>query len=96
MWASRSLSFLPTNGMRVIVTGKLTVYAPRGKYQLDCTRLIPDGEGELYLAFERLKQDLSARGYFDRQQLLPPLPLIVGIVTSPTGAAIQDMLSTLS
>ena len=95
LWESRELSFLPCNGMKVIVTGKLKVYAPKGKYQLDCTNLIPSGAGELYLAYERLKQDLHTRGYFDRQQPLPQLPLYVGIVTSPTGAALQDMLTTL-
>jgi exodeoxyribonuclease VII large subunit len=96
LWGSKQISFMPSDGMRVIVTGKLTVYATRGKYQIDCQSLIPAGQGELYLAFERLKQDLADRGYFDRKRSLPKLPLHIGIVTSPTGAAIQDMLSTLN
>lgn len=96
LWGSKQISFMPSDGMRVIVTGKLTVYATRGKYQIDCQSLIPAGQGELYLAFEQLKQVLLDRGYFDQKRSLPRLPLHIGIVTSPTGAAIQDMLSTLS
>jgi exodeoxyribonuclease VII large subunit len=96
LWGSKQISFMPSDGMRVIVTGKLTVYATRGKYQIDCQSLIPAGQGELYLAFERLKQDLADRGYFDQKRSLPTLPLHIGIVTSPTGAVIQDMLSTLN
>jgi len=96
LWSSKQISFMPSDGMRVIVTGKLTVYATRGKYQIDCQSLIPAGQGELYLAFERLKQDLAERGYFEQKRSLPALPLHIGIVTSPTGAAIQDILSTLN
>jgi len=96
LWSSKQISFMPCDGMRVIVTGKLTVYATRGKYQIDCQSLIPAGQGELYLAFERLKQDLADKGYFEQKRSLPVLPLHIGIVTSPTGAAIQDMLSTLN
>jgi exodeoxyribonuclease VII large subunit len=96
LWGSKQISFMPSDGMRVIVTGKLTVYATRGKYQIDCHSLIPAGRGELYLAFERLKQDLADGGFFDRKRPIPALPLHIGIVTSPTGAAIQDMLSTLN
>lgn len=87
---------MPSDGMRVIVTGRFTVYSTRGKYQIDCQSLILEGQGELYLAFERLKQDLLDRGYFDQKRSLSRLPLHIGIVTSPTGAAIQDMLSTLN
>lgn len=96
LWSSKQISFMPSDGMRVIVTGKLTVYATRGKYQIDCQSLIPAGQGELYLAFERLKQDLADGGFFDRKRPIPALPLHIGIVTSPTGAAIQDMLTTLN
>ncbi len=95
LWGSKKLTFMPSDGMQVIVTGKLTVYAPRGKYQIDCQSLIPAGQGELYLAFERLKQELLEKGYFDQKRPIPTLPLHIGIVTSATGAAIQDMLSTL-
>jgi exodeoxyribonuclease VII large subunit len=96
LWGSKQISFMPSDGMRVIVTGKLTVYATRGKYQIDCQSLIPAGQGELYLAFERLKQDLADRGFFDQKRPIPALPLHIGIVTSPTGAAVQDMLTTLN
>ena len=97
LWRGRSLSFLPTDGMQVIVTGELTVYSPRGQYQIDCLQVQPLGQGELYLAFEALKEELAAKGYFDsdRKRPLPSLPLKVGVVTSATGAAIRDILSTL-
>jgi exodeoxyribonuclease VII large subunit len=68
LWGSKQISFMPSDGMLVIVTSKLTVYATRDKYQIDCQSLIPAGQGELYLAFERLKQDLADRGYFDRRR----------------------------
>ncbi|MDX2255899.1 MAG: exodeoxyribonuclease VII large subunit [Pseudanabaenaceae cyanobacterium bins.39] len=98
LWASRSLSFRPRNGMQVIVQGKLTVYAARGKYQIDCDRLTAAGEGDLYLAFAALKQELSDRGYFapERKRPIPALPLRIGVVTSATGAVIQDICSTLA
>lgn len=98
MWASRSLSFRPKNGMQVVVQGRLTVYAPRGKYQIDCDRMTAAGEGDLYLAFAALKEELAERGYFDPEHKrdIPSLPLKIGVVTSPTGAVIQDILSTLN
>ncbi|WP_271251691.1 exodeoxyribonuclease VII large subunit [Pseudanabaena sp. Chao 1811] len=98
MWASRSLSFRPKNGMQVVVQGRLTVYAPRGRYQIDCDRMTAAGEGDLYLAFAALKEELAERGYFDPEHKrdIPSLPLKIGVVTSPTGAVIQDILSTLN
>ena len=98
MWASRTLSFRPKSGMQVVVQGRLTVYATRGKYQIDCDRMTAAGEGDLYLAFAALKEDLAQRGYFDpeRKRDIPALPLKIGVVTSPTGAVIQDILSTLN
>ncbi|MGA9406065.1 MAG: exodeoxyribonuclease VII large subunit, partial [Bacteroidota bacterium] len=71
---------------------------PRGNYQIDCLQLQPVGQGELQLAFERLKQKLSAEGLFseDHKKPLPAYPQKIGIVTSPTGAAIQDMLNVLA
>ena len=97
IWASRTLNFRPKNGMQVVVHGKVTVYAPRGRYQIDCDRLVAAGQGDLYLAFAALKEDLAARGYFDsdRKRDIPALPLKIGVVTSATGAVIQDMLTTL-
>ncbi|MBD2188992.1 exodeoxyribonuclease VII large subunit [Pseudanabaena mucicola] len=98
MWASRTLSFRPKSGMQVVVQGRLTVYATRGKYQIDCDRMTAAGQGDLYLAFAALKEDLTERGYFapERKRELPILPLKIGVVTSSTGAVVQDILSTLN
>jgi exodeoxyribonuclease VII large subunit len=100
MWRGRagSLLFKPTDGMKVIARGNITVYEPRGNYQLDCLSLQPLGVGELQLAFERLKQKLFAEGLFsdENKKALPEFPQRIGIVTSPTGAAIQDIISVLS
>jgi exodeoxyribonuclease VII large subunit len=98
MWASRTLSFRPKSGMQVVIQGRLTVYAPRGKYQIDCDRMTAAGQGDLYLAFAALKEALAEQGYFDpdRKRGIPAFPLKIGVVTSPTGAVIQDILSTLN
>jgi exodeoxyribonuclease VII large subunit len=97
MWHSRPVDFAIADGMMVIITGQLTVYAIRGKYQIDCHAIAPMGQGNLYLAFEALKRDLAEKGFFDpeRKRSLPVLPLRIGVVTSATGAAVQDILSTL-
>ncbi|MCY7333217.1 MAG: exodeoxyribonuclease VII large subunit [Pseudanabaena sp. CAN_BIN31] len=97
MWASRTLSFRPKSGMQVVVQGRLAVYATRGKYQIDCDRMTAAGQGDLYLAFAALKEELAERGYFDPEfkRDIPALPLKIGVVTSSTGAVIQDILSTL-
>ena len=100
MWRSRvgQLLFRPNDGMKVIVRGNITVYEPRGNYQIDCLQIQPVGIGDLQLAFDRLKQKLNAEGLFDEahKKPLPEYPQKLGIVTSPTGAAIQDMLNILS
>ena len=100
MWRSRvaQLLFRPSDGMKVLVRGNITVYEPRGNYQVDCLQIQPMGVGELQLQFERLKEKLSAEGLFDQshKRSLPAYPQRIGIVTSPTGAAIQDMLNILS
>jgi exodeoxyribonuclease VII large subunit len=97
MWRTRKLDFMPADGMKVIITGSLTVYPPRGNYQIDCTSMHAAGQGELWLAYEALKKKLDAAGYFDemRKRNLPDMPMSVGIATSPTGAAIRDMFSTI-
>lgn len=97
MWRSRRLNFIPRDGMKVVATGTVTVYAPRGQYQLDCISLEPLGTGDLYAAFEALKAKLEAKGYFDRAQKkqIPQLSLKIGVITSPTGAAVRDIFSTL-
>lgn len=85
------------DGMQVIVYGEISVYEPRGTYQLIVRAAIEDGVGRLQLEFERLKKQLTAEGLFDPEQKkpLPELPLTIGFVTSPTGAAIQDFLRIL-
>jgi exodeoxyribonuclease VII large subunit len=97
MWKGKPLQFPLTDGMKVIARGNITLYPPQGRYQLDCHSILPLGTGDLYLAFEELKKTLSAQGLFDqsRKQDIPAFPLKIGIATSKTGAAIQDMLSTL-
>lgn len=87
--------FKPQDGMKVIVTGRLTVYPPRGNYQIDVRSMKPAGEGELQAAFERLKQKLKAEGLFDeeRKRKIPFFPNKIGIVTAIDGAAIKDMIS---
>ncbi len=97
MWRSRSLSFTPQDGMRVVVRGRLSVYPIQGKYQIDCVTMRPEGVGDLHRAFEELKQRLGALGYFDlaRKRPLPRVIRRVGIATSATGAVIRDMLTTI-
>jgi exodeoxyribonuclease VII large subunit len=92
------LKFALRDGMEVIARGKLTVYQPRGEYQLQVEEVQPRGVGPLDLAFRQLKEKLSRLGYFDprRKKPLPPYPRRVALVTSPTGAAVRDMLETLT
>lgn len=97
MWASSRINFIPKNGMKVIVRGAIEIYPPQGKYQIICRSMIPAGQGDLYLAFEALKLKLQEKGYFaqDRKRSIPKIPYKVGISTSPTGAAIHDMVQTI-
>ncbi|NUO78771.1 exodeoxyribonuclease VII large subunit [candidate division KSB1 bacterium] len=99
MWAgrNRSLYFTPKDGMQVLVHGQVTVYEKRGYYQLDVWQMQPAGLGALQQAFEQLKQRLQAEGLFDATHKipLPRFPQRVGLVTSPTGAAIRDLVSVL-
>lgn len=92
------LRFKPDNGMQVIALGKISVYPRDGAYQLYCTGLVLDGVGDLYAAFEQLKNTLSEKGLFDpaHKKPLPRYPKTIGIVTSPAGAAIHDMLRILN
>lgn len=91
------LRFDLQNGMEVIARGRLTVYPPQGQYQLQVEEVQPKGVGPLELAFRQLKEKLSRLGYFDRRKKpLPPYPRRVALVTSPTGAAVRDMLETLT
>ncbi len=94
--ASR-LRFGLEDGLHIVARGRLTVYEPRGEYQIVLEYAEPKGAGALQLAFEQLKQRLTAEGLFDvdRKRPLPLCPRTIGIVTSPTGAAIQDLLALL-
>jgi exodeoxyribonuclease VII large subunit len=94
--ASR-LKFRPEDGLQVTVRGSISVYELRGEYQIYVTNIEPVGLGALQLAFEQLKKKLSEEGLFDeaRKKLLPALPRCIGVVTSPTGAAIRDILRVL-
>ncbi|MFB3922501.1 MAG: exodeoxyribonuclease VII large subunit [Terriglobia bacterium] len=94
---ARYLKFKPQDGIAVIARGHLSVYEARGEYQLYVDYLEPAGVGALQLAFEQLKQKLAAEGLFDpaRKQPLPALPRAIGVVTSPAGAVIRDILRVL-
>ena len=91
------LPFLPENGMKVILHGRVSVYARNGEYQIYADDMQPDGVGALWLAYEQLRQRLEAEGLFDpaRKRPLPPYPARIGIITSPTGAAVRDMIQIL-
>lgn len=97
LWRGRTVPFELRDGMQVKVRGRLSVYPLQGNYQIDCWSVQPAGVGDLYLAFEQLKTELAAAGYFDpeRKRRLPRLPEIIGVATSPSGAAIRDILTTL-
>lgn len=91
------LRFRPNNGMQVIAMGRITVYPRDGAYQLYCTAMVVDGVGDLYAAFEQLKEKLAAKGLFDQshKKPLPKLPGTIGLITSSAGAAVHDMLRVL-
>ena len=93
--AAAKLPFVPKSGMKVTVYGKISVYEKGGRYQLYAETMLEDGLGALWLEFERLKKKLEAEGLFDpgRKRPLPAYPSCVGIVTSPTGAAVWDMVN---
>lgn len=99
MFASQAskLPFLPEDGMKIMVTGRISVYEITGGYQIYVDEMIQDGVGNLYLEFEKLKQKLSKEGLFDpsKKKKIPKFPETVGIITAPTGAAIKDILSTI-
>lgn len=87
------LKFRLEVGMKITISGSITAYVPRGNYQLLCNKIEPSGQGSLAVAFEQLKSKLQAQGYFDSQykKQLPKYPKHIVLVTSPTGAAIEDM-----
>lgn len=90
-----SLRFMPQDGMKVKVRGDISVYERRGEYQLYVKEIVEAGKGELYLAFERLKEKLKAEGLFSEEfkKKLPLIPKNIAVITSPTGAAIRDVIT---
>ena len=91
------LKFLPENGMKVLVSGRVSAFVRDGQYQIYIENMEPDGVGALYIAYEQLKRKLTAEGLFDRSKKkpLPKIPTRIGIITSPTGAAVRDIINIL-
>jgi exodeoxyribonuclease VII large subunit len=94
---ARRLKFRPENGMKIICRGRISLYEPSGRYQLYIEDMQPDGVGALALAFEQLKSGLEKKGLFDHahKKPLPKFPKTIGVITSPTGAAVQDITNIL-
>ena len=99
MFASQTkkIKFIPSDGMKVLITGKISVYEANGGYQIYVSDMLEDGVGNLYVAYEQLKQKLEKEGLFDpnKKKKIPKIPKRIGVVTAPTGAAIRDILSTI-
>ncbi len=95
---NQSLQFEPKDGLLVLAMGRISLYEPRGQYQLYVERLEPKGVGALQLAFQQLKEKLEREGLFasERKKPIPKFPRVVGVVTSPTGAAIRDILNVVN
>lgn len=96
--ANMRLKFMPENSMKVIIRGRVSVFERDGQYQLYIDDMQPDGTGALSLAFEQLKERLAKEGIFDseKKKAIPAYPMRVGVVTSPTGAAIRDIINVIS
>lgn len=94
---ANKIKFIPTDGMKVLVSGKISVYEATGGYQIYVNEMLEDGVGNLYIAFEQLKKKLESEGLFDtnKKKKIPKIPNTIGIITAPTGAAIKDILSTI-
>src|SRR3989338_359002 len=94
---NQTLKFELKDGLQVLVYGKISVYEPRGQYQLYIKRVEPKGIGALQLAFLQLKDKLEREGLFEaaRKRAIPKFPKVVGVITSPTGAAIRDILNVI-
>lgn len=95
--ATKGIKFIPQDGMKVLVTGKISVFEANGGYQIYVNDMLEDGVGNLYIAFEQLKKKLEMEGLFDPsiKKKIPKIPNRVGVVTAPTGAAIKDIISTI-
>ena len=95
--STKGLKFTPQDGMKVLVTGKISVFEANGGYQIYVNDMLEDGVGNLYIAFEQLKKKLETEGLFDPtiKKPIPKIPNRIGVVTAPTGAAIKDIISTI-
>ena len=95
--SAKKLNFSPIDGSKVLITGRISVYESSGSYQIYVSEMLEDGIGNLYIAFEKLKQKLASEGLFDEKfkKKIPKIPNRIGIVTAPTGAAIKDIISTI-
>lgn len=93
----KKIKFLPQDGMKVLVTGKISVYPANGGYQIYVTDMLEDGVGNLYIAYEQLKKKLEEEGLFDceHKKKIPKIPDKIGVITASTGAAIRDIISTI-
>ena len=94
---NRKIPFIPTDGMKVLVTGRITIYETGGTYQIYVNEMLEDGIGNLYIAFEQLKEKLKKEGLFDQihKKPIPKYPNKVGVITAKTGAAVKDIISTI-
>ena len=95
--STKKIKFTPQDGMKVLVTGKISVFEANGGYQIYVNDMLEDGVGSLYIAFEQLKKKLEQEGLFRKEykKAIPKIPTRVGVVTAPTGAAIKDIISTI-
>ena len=98
MQAAKGLTFEPKEGSKVVVEGYVSIYEPSGNYQVYVNKMVEDGIGDLYLAYEKLKIKLSEAGLFDasHKRPLPLFPSTIGVITSPTGAAVRDIINIIN
>ena len=96
--AASNLNFRPEDGMKVLARGRISVYEQGGSYQLYIQEMIPDGVGELYIAYEQLKKRLEEEGLFDQahKKPIPQYPEKVGVITAATGAAVRDIINVIT
>lgn len=94
---AKKLNFRPVDGTKVLIMGRISVYEATGNYQIYVEEMLEDGIGNLYIAFEKLKEKLSKEGLFepDHKLIVPKIPKKIGVITAPTGAAIKDIISTI-
>ncbi len=95
--STKNIKFVPQDGMKVMVTGKISVFEATGQYQIYVNEMLEDGLGNLFIAYEQLKKKLEEEGLFkeEHKKKIPKIPRRIGVVTAPTGAAIKDIISTI-